>query len=143
MSAPLPFVRGQNAVLTFSQDRRPVTIRVKTYDLTEESSEHSDGVNGEHRDRLDKTINSFSLSMDLFQEDQTIMEAYMAAQDADDANQLPLHQTMAIQITHRDGTRASYILQECKVGPMKLSNSSRQEVFSLNLKVRFRFMKRV
>jgi hypothetical protein len=143
MASNLPFFRGQNVVLKMYQNGKPVYLAAKNWDVEENATENADGVNGEHRDRLDKVTNYFTASVDIFQTDQAVMEAYIASITADDANQLPLKQTMAIQINHRDGTRAAYLLQECKIGPFKMTNSSRQEAVMLNLKIRFRDFKKV
>lgn len=143
MSASIPFFRGQNVVLKLYQDGKPIYLAGKSWDVEENVTEVADGVNGEHRDRLDKVTNYYTASVDVFQTDQAIVEAYMEAQDNDDANGLPLKQSGAIQINHRDGTRAAYMLQEMIVGPMKMTNSSRQEAVMLNLKLRFRFFKKV
>jgi hypothetical protein len=141
MASNIPFFRGQNVVLKFFQDNKPIYIAAKNWDVEENATEIADGVNGEHRDRLDRVANYYTASVDIFQTDQEVVAAYLANQDNDDANGLPLKQSGAIQINHRDGTRAAYILQEMVMGPMKISNSSRQEAVMLNLKVRFRFFK--
>lgn len=143
MASNIPFFRGQNVVLKFYQDNKPIYLAAKNWDVEENATEIADGVNGEDRDRLDKVTNYYTATVDIFQADQEVMTAYLAAQNADDNNQLPLKQTAAVQIKHRDGTRASYLLQEVKAGPMKMSMSSRQEAVMLNLKLRFRYYKSV
>lgn len=143
MSSAIPFFRGQNVILKFYQGNQPIYIAAKNWDVEENATENADGVNGEHRDRLDKVTNYFTANVDIFQTDQAVVAAYLASVEADDNNLLPLNQLGAVQINHRDGTRASYLLQEMKAGPMKLSNSSRQEAVMLNLKLRFRFFKPV
>jgi len=143
VAANIPFFRGQNVVLKFYQDNKPVYLAAKNWDVEENATEVADGVNGENRDRLDKVTNYYTATVDIFQTDQEVMEAYLKAQQADDDNLLPKRQTGAVQIKHRDGTRASYLLQEVKAGPMKLNNASRQEAVMLNLKLRFRYYKQV
>lgn len=143
MSASIPFFRGKDCVFKLYMNNKPVYLAAKNWDVDENCTENNDGVNGEDRDRLDKVTNYFSSTIDVFQTDQAVLQAYIDAQDADDASLLPLKQMGAIQIRHRDGTRASYLLQEMKVGPLKMSLSSRQEAVMLNMKVRFRYMKPV
>lgn len=143
MSANIPFFRGQNVVLKLYQDNKPIVLLAKNWDIEENATEIADGVNGENRDRLDKVTNYFSGSVDVFQADQEQIEAYMAAQDADDTNQLPKTQSGAVQINHRDGTKAAYLLSELKLGPFKTGMTSRQDAVMLNLKFRFRFYKRI
>lgn len=143
MAANIPFVRGQNVVFKFYQDNKPVYIPAKVWDVEENATEVADDVGGEDRSRLDKVTNFYSMSIDIFQADQAVVQAYLDSQATDDAAQLPKKQTGALQIKHRDGTRAAYLLQEMKAGPMKLSMSSRTDAYMLNLKVRFRYFKNV
>lgn len=143
MSDAVPFFRGQNVVLKARQDNKNVTLLAKVWDVEENATEVNEGVNGEHRDRLDKVTNFYSISLDVYQTDQEVMQAILDAQDVDDANGLPLKQTCAIQINHRDGTKAAYILQEAKFGAFKMSQSGRADAVMLNWKLRFRFIKKV
>lgn len=137
----VPFFRGQNVKLKAYQNGKPVVVLCKNWDVEEVASENADGVNGEYRDRLDKVTNYFKCSMDVFQNSQEVMNALIAAQDADDAAGFPLPQTCAIEIQQRDGTRAAYLLSECKFGPWKTNMSSRDDAVMLNVAVRFRFWK--
>lgn len=143
MAANIPFVRGQNVILRLYQDGKPVYVAGKTWDVEENASEIADDVNGENRSRLDKVTNFFSISLDCFQADQEILDKYIEAQDSDDASLLPKKQSVAIQINNRDGTRAAYLLSEAKLGPIKLNASGRSDAFMLNLKIRFRYMKKI
>lgn len=141
--ASIPFFRGQNVVLKFYQNNKPVYLQAKNWDVEENATENNDGVNGENRDRLDKVTNYYTASVDVFQTDQEVVEAILAAQEADDFNELPLKQTAAIQISHRDGTRAAYLMTGVKAGPFKMTNGSRSDAVMLNLKMRFQFFKKV
>ena len=143
MAANIPFFRGKDVVFKFYQDGKPVYLAAKNWDVDENATENADGVNGEDRDRLDKVTNYFTASLDVFQADVNAINTYIAAQDADDQSLLPLKQSGAVQIRMRDGTRAAYLLQEMKMGPCKLSMSSRQEAVMWNVKLRFRYFKQV
>lgn len=147
MADNIPFFRGQNVVLKlYQQDgtaMKPIYMAAKNWDVEENATEIADGVNGENRDRLDKVTNYFGGSVDIFQANQEQMDAYIAAQDADDANQLPKKQMMAVQITNRDGTRAAYMMQGVKLGPFKTGMTSRQDAVMLNLKFRFQYWKKI
>lgn len=138
-SSSIPFVRGQNVILRLYQQNKPIYVACKTHDIEENATEVVDDVGGENRSRLDKVTNYFTLSLDVFQADQEVIKSYMTAQDADDAAILPLIQNAALLIKNRDGTRAAFVLQEAKIGPMKLSMGGRDDAFMLNLKIRFRF----
>lgn len=143
MASNVPFFRGKDVVLKLYQDGKPVYIAAKNWDVEENATEVAEGVNGEDRDRLDKVTNYYSASVDIYQADQTFMDAYIAAQAKDDASVLPLKQSAAIMIKHRDGTRAAYLLQEAKFGPTKTTQSGRADAVMLNVKVRFRYYRKV
>lgn len=143
MASNAPFFRGQNVVLKFYQDNKPVYLQATNWDVEENATEVADGINGEKRDRLDKVTNFYSATVDVNQNDQEVLEAILKAQDEDDAANLPLKQVAGIQIEHRDGTRAAYILTGVKAGPFKMTMSGRSEAVKLNLKMRFQNFKKV
>lgn len=139
MSASIPFVRGSNSTFKVYFNNRPLYLPCKVWNVDESATEHADGVNGEDRDRLDKTTNFFDTQLELFQSDMTVMQSYLDAIAADDAQGLPTVQTCALRLKLRDGTSANFILKECKVGPMKLASSGRADPIMLSLKVRSRY----
>jgi hypothetical protein len=143
MATNIPFFRGQNVVLKLFQDNKPIYIAAKNWNVEENATEIQDGVNGEDRDRLDKVTNFYSGSVDIFQTDQAVLATYMEAQDADDAAILPKQQRGAVQIKHRDGTKAAWQLKEMKIGPFGKAMTSRQDAVMLNLKFRFRYYKQI
>ncbi len=131
------FYRGENVVFKFYQNGRPVFIAAKNWSVDQNATEVADGVGGENRDRLDIVTNYFSASCDVFQNDQALMQAILDSQTAHDAAGLPLKQSAAIQIRHRNGTKATYLLKEVCAGPWGQNMSSRSEAVMLNLKMRF------
>ena len=139
MSSNIPFFRGQNVRLKFYQSGAPVYLAAKNWSVEENAAEIADGVNGEDRDRLDKVTNFYSASVDVFQTDQEVMQAIIDAQTTDDVAGLPLKQTASIQIRHRDGTKAAYLLKEVKAGPFTTAMTSRQDAVMVTLKLRFRY----
>lgn len=147
MAANDPFFRGEDVTLRFYQQSggamKNVYIAAKNWEVEEDATEVAEGVGGENRDRLDKVTNYYRGSVDIFQADQEVMNAIIAAQDTDDANQFPLKQNFAVLIKQVGGVSAAYLCQEAKVGPWKKTMSSRQEVVMLGLKFRFRFYKKI
>ncbi len=141
MATNIPFIRGRDVLMKVYQDGAPVLIEAKNFDLEENATENADGVNGEDRDRLDKVTNFYSGSIDIYQSDQHVMDMIMAAQVQDDAAGLPLEQFATFRFNNRDGTRTTYILQECKFGPFKDNASGRGDTVMLNLKIRGRYWK--
>lgn len=138
-----PHVRGQNVVLKFYQNNKPVYLNAKNWEVEENATEINEGVNGEDRDRLDKVTNFFSCSVDVYMQDQELIKAYLESLATDDSAALPLRQVLAVQITERDQARAAYVMQEAKAGPIKFSMTSRPDPIMVNLKFRFRYLKSV
>lgn len=143
MAANIPFTRGQNVTLKFYQDGKPIIIQAKNWKVEENATEAADGVNGEIRDRLDKVTNYYTATADLYQADSSVMQSILAAQDADDAQGLPLKQTAAVMKAHRDGTRSAYMMQECKFGPWTDDAPGRSDTIMISFKLRFRFWKKI
>ncbi len=139
----IPFTRGQNCILRLVQDNEPVIIAAKSWSVEENANEANDGVNGELRDRLDKIINFYSGTVEIYQSDRDVMDKIIAAQSADDAQGLPLDQYAVIQKRHRDGTKVAYLMEEAVFGPFTDNASGRAENVMLTLKFRFRFWKPV
>lgn len=141
-----PFVRGENAVLTFYQQSgaalKKVNIACKNWKVSENATEIAEGVNGENRDRLDKVINYYECTFDIYQPDVEFMTAYIAAQDNDDANGFPLKQTFAVMLKTPRGNYA-YSCQEGKVGPCDTNLSSRSDAVMVSVKARFRYYKQI
>jgi len=137
----IPFTRGQNVPLRLFQDGKPIYVSTKNFKVEENATEAADPVNGEIRDRLDKVTNYYSFSCEIYENDTAIMDAYMDAQDANDAQGLPLSQSAAVQKKMRDGTRKAYAMQECCFGPWDYAPGERSATSMTNLKGRFRWWK--
>lgn len=139
----IPFVRGQNVTIRLFQGGSPVYITTKNFKVEENATEANDPVNGEIRDRLDKVTNYYSFSCDVYENDTVLMDAYMEAQEAEDAQGLPLSQSAAVQKKMRDGTRVAYAMQEAKFGPWDYAPGERTATSMTTIKGRFRFWKRL
>ncbi len=139
----IPFARGRNCKLRIFQDGRPIYIAAKSFDVEENATEVVDDVNGEERSRLDKVTNYFSCSADIFQADAELMQSILDAQDQDDLEGIPLDQRCAIIVNQRDGTTATYLMLEAKFGPFKQTISGRDDAAMVNMKIRFRYWKKI
>lgn len=137
----IPFVRGQNVTLRLFQGGVPVYVSTKNFKVEENATEANDPVNGEIRDRLDKVTNFYSFSCEVYENDTALMDAYIAAQEANDAQGLPLSQSAAVQKKMRDGTRKAYAMQEACFGPWDYAPGERSATAMHTLKGRFRFWK--
>lgn len=135
----IPFFRGQDVVLKVYQNNAPIYLAAKNWTVEENATEINEGVNGEPRDRLDKVTNYYSGSVDVYQTDQEVMQACIDNQVPDDNSSLPLPQAGAVQIRHRDGTRAAYKMTGMKLGPWSENQSGRDQAVMLTLKFRFQY----
>lgn len=144
MANNIPFIRGLNCTMRLYQNGSVLgNVLAKSWTCEENATEANDPVNGENRDRLDKVTNYYSATLELYQIDQSVMDAIQDAQTPDDDGVLPLVQDAAIQISQRDGGRAAYRLSECKFGPWSQSFSGRADAVMVTLKMRFRFWERI
>lgn len=137
------FFRGENVTLKLYLRGKPVLLLSKNWNVNQNATEISEGVGGENRDRLDIVTNSFGGSVDVYQSDQEVMDALIDDQTVRDASGLPLSWNGAVQIRHRNGTKANYLLQEVCVGPWGETMSGRPDAVMLNLKFRFTKWKKV
>lgn len=135
----IPFLRGENVVIKLYQNGNPVVLLAKNWNVSQEATEVSEGVNGEDRDRLDLVTNSFSGSVDVYQEDADVIQAIIDNQKNEDAGALPLVQAGAVQKRYRDGTKRAYVMRELKMGPFNETMTSRQDSVMINVKFRFRY----
>ncbi len=143
MSENDAFYRGQNVTFKIYQQFRPIYIAGKNWEVNQNSTEIADDVNGEKRSRLDIITNFYDASVDIFQSDQEVMDALIAAQQTADDAGLPLKQTASLLIEHRNGTKAAYMMLGCCFGPWKTNGSNRTDAVMLNLKMRFTKWKKV
>lgn len=142
MSDNAKFFRGENTLLKIYQQAKPIYVAGKSWKCTQDATQCVDPVNGEKRDRLDLVTNYYDASLECYQSDQEILTALMASQETADNAGLPLKQTAAILIEHKDGTKAAYMLTECVFGPWDTGSSDRTSAVMISLKIRFRFFKK-
>ncbi len=139
----IPFTRGKDCTMKVYQDGKPYYVAVKSWSVEQNATEVQDDVNGEDRSRLDLITNFFSASMEIYQSDETIMQAMIDQQTNDDAASTPLAQSASIRVRHRDGTKAAYRLENAKFGPWTTNVGGRTEANMLSLKMRFTQWKKV
>lgn len=146
MSYNDPFIRGENVVLGFLQQKGTSMVKInvaaKNWKMSENALEAADGVGGENRDRLDKVTNYYEGSVDIYMPDLEVMDAYLLSQEADDNNQFPLQQAMQVTFKTPRGNLL-YSCQEVKLGPWDWSMGGRQDTMMQTLKFRFRFIKKL
>ncbi len=139
----IPFTRGQNVTLRLFQNGSPVYITTKNFKVEENATEAADPVNGEIRSRLAKVTDYYSFSCEIYENDKVFMDAYIAAQEAEDAQGLSLPQAASVQKKMRDGTRVAYAMQEACFGPWDYAPGEKSSASMHSLKGRFRFWKQL
>jgi hypothetical protein len=108
------FRKGRHATLSlFIKGSKTAPLTSESYELKENAEEISDGVNGEPRDRLDKEIKSYSLTLKCFNEDAAKWKAvleYDAALDDDDQQAVQF----GLKLKEKSGS-SSFTLTECVI----------------------------
>lgn len=131
------FMEGRHARLLFVQNSVPKSFAFKTWTIKPNVTKHNDGVNGEKRDRLSKTLNFYELTGQMFKKDANWIDDWLEAQDADDANTAPLDQEGAIRFNPLDGTRRSFILDGLIWDEWDLNQGGRGEKMMVGVSLRF------
>ncbi len=123
----LPFMTGQHGRLVLTQNRVRKSFDFKTWSVKPNVTKHNDGVNGETRDRLDKTLNYYEITAQAYMKDAEALKAYLELQEPFDTNTAPLEEAGAIRFYPRNGTRQSFILSELLWDDFDLSQGGRSE----------------
>lgn len=107
-----PYTEGRNASLLFVQNRVPKAYDFKSWSIKPIVVKHADGVNGEQRARLSKTLDYYEITGQMYVKDAQFLRDALEAQAADDAMTTPIPQEGAFRLRPNDGTRSSFILDE-------------------------------
>lgn len=108
----LPFMEGRNGKLIFVQNKVPKSYPFKTWSIKPIVVKHADGVGGEKRARLSKTLDYYELTGQMFVKDAEWIQDYLEAQAAEDAMTAPIEQSGAVRFMPNNGTRKSYVFDE-------------------------------
>jgi hypothetical protein len=108
----LLFMEGRHGKLVFTQNRVPKSFPWKNWSIKPVVQKHADGVNGEKRPRLSRTLDYYELTGQMYVKDAEFLDAWFEAQDAEDAGTAPIDQDGAFRLYPRNGTRTSFILSE-------------------------------
>ena len=136
-----PFMEGRHSKLVVFIDRVQRNFAFKNWTMKPIVVKHSDGVNGEKRPRLSKTLDGYELSGDMYMKDAEALETWAKVQAAEDANTAPLDQEGAVRFTPNDGTRKSFILDDLIWDDFELNASGRTEKNMIRVNMRFNDLK--
>jgi hypothetical protein len=132
----MPFMEGRNGRLLFVQNRVPKSYAWKTWSIKPIVVKHADGVNGEKRARLSKTLDYYELTAQMYVKDAEWLRDWLEAQAAEDAMTAPLDQEGAIRLNPNNGTRKSFILEELIWDDWDFSQGGRTEKKMVNVNMR-------
>lgn len=122
-----PHMTGQHGRLVVSMNRVRKSFPWKTWSIKPNVTKHNDGVNGESRDRLDKTLNYYEITAQAFMADADALRTYLQEQVPYDAGTTPNEEDGAIRFYPRDGTKESFILVDLIWDDFDLSQGGRSE----------------
>lgn len=123
----LPFMTGQHGRLVLALNRVRKSFDFKTWSIKPNVTKHNDGVNGETRDRLDKTLNYYEITAQAFMKDADALRTYLQEQVPYDAGTVPNEEEGAVRFYPRNGTKESFILVELIWDDFDLSQGGRNE----------------
>jgi hypothetical protein len=132
----LPFMKGQHGRLVVTQNRVRRSFDFKTWSLKPNVTKHNDGVNGEKRDRLDRTLNFYEMSAQAYMKDAEALKAFLEMQEPHDAYTTPYEETGGLRFYPRNGTKQSFILVELIWDDFDLSQGGRSENMMVSFSMR-------
>lgn len=135
----VPFFRGQESVFRFFFDGAEVLLNAKSWDVKVNVTKIADGVNGEDRDRLDRTVNYFEITADCFQRDTKLLEAALADIDNDDQSVTPLDKGGGVRIKIRDGSKKAFLCKEMNWDDFNVTASGRSDRTMCKVSFRCRY----
>ena len=143
MASKIPFMKGEQATVRFVIGATPREIAVKSWKITRDVEKISDGVNGEDRNRLDVSTNSFDIALELYTPDAKLQKALLEDQANDDAGVQPLEKALTITQKPRDGTKTSLLCTEVTVDDWAFGAAGRTDRLMTTLPLRARYVKPV
>ena len=129
-------MRGTNAKIVFFQDGSKVVLDAKTWTIKPNVTKNADGVNGEVRDRLSKTLNYYEISIQCFQRDTVILEAYLADQANEDAQVAGLDKSGGFRLYPRDGSSRTFVIKDIVWDEFEENQGGRSEAVMVTLNMR-------
>lgn len=133
---------GKNCTFKFFMGGKSIgELDVRSFSCKPNIVAIADGVCGENRDRLDKEVNYYELTMSCFQKDLTKLKNILADQDAEDDGAVPTVKDFAMVIKTKGGEKGGYIAQECVLDDWNFDIGGRTDRVMLDLPIRCRYFK--
>jgi hypothetical protein len=133
------FMTGRGATLSlFIGGNKAAALDVETWDLSQEAEDIADGVNGEDRDRLDKEIKFYKLSLECFNATTDKLKQLLAY-DADLDDDAQDDVSFGIKLRDKSGNSDIFALTECTLDNWKWASGGRTSRMKLSIPIRGRY----
>ncbi len=139
MSGDVTFFKGQQSVFKVFLDGDELVLNSKSWNVKVNVTKIADGVNGEDRDRLDRVVNYFEISADLFQRDVKVLQGFLKDIKNDDASVFGLAKGGGMRIKILDGSRKAFVCKEMTFDDWDFTASARSDRAMLKVSFRCRY----
>lgn len=143
MSAPTPFFKGKDVTLIFLRDSKKVEFKSKSIEVTKNTTDSNDGVNGEDRDRLQSVTNFFEIQIEAWMEDLSELQMLLDEDAQLDTRTQPVEKGVGMLVRPNNGTRFAAEAQQVTIGGWGWSVPGRTENSMLKVPIRARYFKSV
>jgi hypothetical protein len=134
------FRKGRHSTLTlFIKGSKVAPLTAESYDLKQDADDIADGVNGESRDRLDKEIKFYTLTIKCFNENADKLKELLSYDEALDDDEQKAVQ-FGLKLKEQSGS-SSFTLTECVIGGWSWAGGQRTARAMLDIPIRARFCK--
>lgn len=141
--ADVPFILGIQSVFKFFIDGKEIILNAKSWSVKANVTKIADGVNGEERDRLDRTVNYFEITADCYQRNTDLLEAAINDIVNDDQSVTPLEKAGGCRLKIRDGSRKAFLCKEIILDDFDINASGRSDRTMVKLNFRCRYFESV
>lgn len=134
-----PFASGKNHKLVFILNDDKVTLFPRTWNVKENATISADPVNGEDRDRLQKVVNFYEMSVNAYVDTFKPLDALIANSKHLDLLTGAQPAGIAMMIYPNDGTKALYQGRELSIDDWEYNPGERATRAMMTIPIRFRY----
>ena len=128
------FLSGKDAVIRYFQDGKELTtLNAKTWDFGPSVTKFKDGVNGEKRNRVGSQTDHYELNLELWVDNLSQVDIFLADRDNDDARAIPLDKSALIQLFPRGASQKAYGFVDLCIDDWRVKQGGRTERIMLTL----------
>lgn len=129
-------LRGTDAKIIYFQDGQKVTLDAKTWSIKPNVTKNADGVNGETRDRLSKTLNYYEITIQCYQRTGDLLKKYLEDQANEDTHAAALDKQGGFRLVPRASARESYVITDIIFDDFDLNQGGRADAVMMTLNMR-------